>query len=119
MSKLSYKRVAVALVGLALPLTMVASAAAQAPTPTEVGTVAQACLGVATIRDCTGAVKNGVEDVVQGSVNSELASQGISFTVDISEQPSLAETAAATSINPLPPVAATGTVILPPGVSAP
>ena len=54
-------------------------------------------------------VKEGVVDVVEEGVNADLASQGISHTIDIgapslSEPGNLAAAADAIAVNPLPPL---------------
>lgn len=110
MSSVSYKRLGMALVGLALPLTLVTPVAA-APRPDEVAAVSTECilgLGV-DISTCAGAVGEGVEEVVEDEVNGTLADQAIDYTVDIGiadaiEPGSFPYDINNIAINPLPPL---------------
>jgi hypothetical protein len=111
MMKVSGKRLGVTLVSLAVPFMMAAPAAlADAPSPAEVANVAGYCLGYGyDVSTCSGAVKEGVEDVVEEGVNADLYNQGVSYTVDIgapaaSEPGNLAADVNAISVNPLPPL---------------
>ena len=125
MSNSFYKRLGIGLVGLAVPFMLAAPVAAQ-PHPDEVGNVALECivgLGI-NIHDCAFAVQQGVIDVHEDIVNADLADQGIDFVVDVGapvgdEPGELGVDIQDIAINPLPPVAATGEVLLPPGVVAP
>jgi hypothetical protein len=69
-------------------------------------------------------VREGVYDVVENDVNADLGEQGLDFVVDVGEEvgnepgefgADLNEIA----INPLPPVASTGEVNLPPSAVLP
>jgi len=99
-----------ALVGLALPLTLVTPAAA-APRPDEVAAVSTQCilgLGI-DISTCAGAVGEGVEEVVEDEVNGTLSDQAIDYTVDIGiadaiEPGSFPADINNIAINPLPPL---------------
>jgi hypothetical protein len=108
MSKLSYKRLGMALVGLAVPFMAVGSAAA-APGADEVSAVELACLAYYDISTCTNAVSDGVIDVVEDEVNADLADQGVDYVVDAGH-PSGAEPGELSSdineiaVNPLPPL---------------
>lgn len=110
MSSVSYKRLGMALVGLALPLTLVAPVAA-APRPDEVAAVAGECilnLGF-DISTCAGAVGEGVEESVEDEVNGSLADQAIDYTVDIGindviEPGNFPADINNIAINPLPPL---------------
>jgi hypothetical protein len=84
MSKFSYKRVGMALIGLAVPFMAVGSAAA-APGADEVSSVELACLAYFDISTCTHAVGDGVIDVVEDEVNSDLSDQGVDYVVDVGE----------------------------------
>ena len=116
MSRISYNRLSAALVGLVVPLTMVAPAAAQLPGPEEVAAVELECyIGLAfPLHTCNRAVIEGLYEVVEtetgGAVDLGFAegTEPGDFPYDINAIP----------LNPLPPVAATGTVILPPNVAA-
>src|SRR3954463_3864169 len=80
----SYKRLGMALVGLALPLTLVTPVAA-APRPDEVSAVATQCilgLGI-DISTCAGATSEGVQEVAETDVNNSLSDQGIDYSIDI------------------------------------
>lgn len=110
MSKVSCKRLGVALVSLAVPF-MVAGPVAAAPTAPEVGSVAVECilgLGI-DISTCQGAVTEGVYDVVEDETNANLADQGVDFVVDVgiavgAEPGSFPSDINAIAINPLPPL---------------
>jgi hypothetical protein len=108
MSKVWIKGLGMALVGLAVPLMSVGSAAA-APGADEVSSVELACLAYFDISTCTHAVSNGVGDVVENDVNGQLADQGVDFVVDVLEPAatdpgSLGYDINAVAVNPLPPV---------------
>ena len=108
MSKVPFKRLGMALVGLAVPLMAVGSAAA-APGPDEVSSVELACLAYYDISTCTYAVNDGVIDVVENQVNGALSDQGIDYVVDVgapvgSEPGGLGYDINAIAVNPLPPV---------------
>jgi hypothetical protein len=99
-----------ALVGLALPLTLVTPVAA-APRPDEVAAVSTQCiLGLGyDISTCAGAVGEGVEEVVEDEVNGSLSDQAIEYTVDIGisdviEPGSFPYDINNIAINPLPPL---------------
>jgi hypothetical protein len=109
MSKVSTKRLVGALVSLAVPFMLVAPAAAQ-PSAPEVGTVATICIighGI-DASSCSGAVIEGVYEVVEGTVNEELLLLGVDYVVDVGAEagaepgdfPSDPQDAA---VNPLPP----------------
>jgi hypothetical protein len=110
MRTVSYKRLGMAVVGLALPLTLVAPVAA-APRPDEVAAVSTQCilgLGV-DISTCAGAVEEGVYEVVQDDVNGSLSDQAIDYTVDIGIPDAIAPGGFPydinnIAINPLPPL---------------
>ena len=124
MSRISYKGLGAALLSITVPFMMAGSVAAQ-PAPNEVSSVEVACLGLGfDVHTCTGAVTEGVYDVVENDVNGGLAGQGIDFTVDVgqpvgSEPGEFGSDINAIAINPLPPVASTGTVTLPPSAVLP
>ncbi len=117
MSRISYKSLGAALVGLAVPLTMAAPAAAQLPAPEEVAAVELECIvGLGfDVTTCTDAVVEGLYEVVEaetgGAVDLGFAegTEPGDFPYDVN----------AIALNPLPPVAATGVVTLPPNVVAP
>lgn len=122
MSKVSYKRLGVALVGLAAPLMLVAPVAAQ-PGPDEVGVVSTTCIiGYAIdISTCQGAVTEGVYEVVEGDVNAGLAEDGVGYVVDLgaefgNEPGDFPFDINDIAINPLPPLIPVPTV---PGVVYP
>jgi hypothetical protein len=106
----SYKRLGMALVGLALPLTLVTPVAA-APRPDEVAAVSTTCildLGV-DISTCAGAVGEGVEETVETDVNKSLSDEGIVYSVDIGindniEPGNFPADINNIAINPLPPL---------------
>ncbi|MCA9878937.1 MAG: hypothetical protein KC442_14190 [Thermomicrobiales bacterium] len=103
MSNVSFKRLSVALVGLAVPFSLVGAASA-APSPAEVSDVQLACQAYYDISTCTHAVTDGVYDVVEDEVNAGL---GVDYTVEIGEaglgEPgSLAYDIAGIAVNPLP-----------------
>ena len=79
MSNVSFKRLSVALVGLAVPFGMVGGASA-APTAGEVSSVQLACQAYFDISTCTHAVTEGVYDVVEDEVNSGIA---VDYTLDL------------------------------------
>ena len=105
MSNVSFKRLSVALVGLAVPFSMVGAASA-APTAGEISSVQLACQAYYDISTCTHAVTDGVYDVVEDEVNAgltadyylELGEAGLgepgSFGYDIN----------GIAVNPLPPL---------------
>ena len=103
MSNVSFKRLSVALVGLAVPFAMVGAASA-APTAGEVSSVQLACQAYFDISTCTHAVTDGVYDVVEDEVNAGLS---VDYVVEIGEaglgEPgSLASDINAIAVNPLP-----------------
>jgi hypothetical protein len=109
MSKISYKRLGVALMSLAMPLVVVVPVAAQ-PSAPEVSSVEIACLGAGfDINTCTGAVQEGVYDVVEDNVNGDLADQGVDYVVDVgiaapAEPGNFPYDINAIAVNPLPPL---------------
>jgi hypothetical protein len=117
MSRISYKGLGAALLSLAVPFMMVGPVAAQ-PAPAEVSAVELACLALGfDVNTCTAAVREGVYQVVEGSVNTDLADQGLAYSVDLGDVAAGDEFGYdinEIAINPLPPVAATGEVLLPP-----
>ncbi|MBW3631644.1 MAG: hypothetical protein KY456_01315 [Chloroflexi bacterium] len=119
MSRISYKRLGAALLSLAVPFMMAGPVAAQ-PAPAEVSAVELACLALGfDINTCTFAVREGVYDVIENNVNADLGAQGLAYVVDVGEEVGaepgeFASDINAIAINPLPPVAATGEVQLPP-----
>lgn len=119
MSRITYKRLGAALLSLAVPFMMAAPVSA-APEPVEVSAVELACLALGfDISTCTFAVREGVYDVVEDEVNADLGDQGLAFVVDVGEEVGaepgeLGFDINEIAINPLPPVAATGEVLLPP-----
>jgi hypothetical protein len=119
MSRITYKRLGMALMSLAVPFMMAAPVSA-APEPVEVSAVELACLALGIdISTCTFAVTEGVIDVVEDEVNANLGGLGIDYVVDAgeevgSEPGEFGADINAIAINPLPPVAATGEVMLPP-----
>ncbi len=122
MSRISYKRLGAALLSLTVPFMMAGPVAAQ-PEAAEVASVELACLALGfDVNTCTFAVREGVFEVVEGSVNADLAEEGVAYVVDLGDVAAGTEFASdinAIALNPLPPVAATGVVMLPPGVVAP
>jgi hypothetical protein len=124
MSRNSYMRLGAGLLSLAVPF-MMAGGVAAAPTAPEVSSVETACLALGfDVSTCTSAVTEGVYNVVEGDVNADLTAQGVAYTVDVgvpaaSEPGNFASDINAIALNPLPPVASTGVVTLPPGVAAP
>lgn len=105
MSKLTKKRLGVALVGLAVPF-MVAGPAAAAPGADEVAAVHVECLNYFDISTCAGAVTDGIYDVIEDEVNWSL---GGDYVVELGEaglnEPgSLAYDINAIAVNPLPPM---------------
>jgi hypothetical protein len=122
MSRNSYMRLGAGLLSLAVPF-MMAGPVAAAPTAPEVSSVETACLALGfDVSTCTSAVTEGVYTVVEGDVNTDLAEQGVAYSVDLGDVAAGEEFAAdinAIALNPLPPVASTGVVTLPPGVVAP
>lgn len=108
MSKITYKRLGVALMGLAVPF-MVAGSAAAAPSASEVSAVEIACLAYYDISTCTGAVSDGVIDVVEDEVNADLAGLGVDYVLDAGEaagaEPGeLGYDINEIAVNPLPPL---------------
>ena len=103
MSNVSFKRLSVALVGLAVPFGLVGAASA-APTAGEVASVQLACQAYYDISTCTHAVTDGVYDVVEDEVNAGLS---VDYVVEIGEaglgEPgSPASDINAIAVNPLP-----------------
>jgi len=120
MSRISYKGLGAALLSLTVPFMFAGPVAAQ-PSASDVSAVELACLDLPEqfgIHTCTGAVTEGVVNVVEGDVNADLAEQGLDFTVGLGEDP-FAFDINAIAINPLPPVASTGEVTLPPSAVLP
>jgi hypothetical protein len=119
MSRISYKRLGAALISLSVPFMMAGPVAAQ-PEAAEVASVELACLALGfDVNTCTFAVREGVYDVVEDVVNADLGDQGLAYVVDVGEEVGAepGEFGAdinEIAINPLPPVAATGEVLLPP-----
>jgi hypothetical protein len=108
MSKVSYKRLGVALMSLAVPF-MVAGSAAAAPGADEVSSVELACLAYYDISTCTGAVSDGVIDVVEDEVNADLGDLGVDYIVDVgeivgSEPGEFGYDINEIAVNPLPPL---------------
>jgi hypothetical protein len=109
MRSVSFKRLGVTLVSLAVPFMIAAPVAAQ-PSPAEVANVHGACQALAyPLHTCTGAVEEGVIEVVEEGVKSDLADQGIDFALDIgapelSEPDNLQASIDAIAVNPLPPL---------------
>jgi hypothetical protein len=119
MSRISYKGLGAALLSLAVPFMMAGPVAAQ-PAPAEVSAVELACLALGfDVNTCTFAVREGVYEVIEADVNADLGEQGLAYVVDVGEV-GAAEPGGfgydinEIAINPLPPVAATGEVLLPP-----
>ncbi|MFT4040971.1 MAG: hypothetical protein QM692_22505 [Thermomicrobiales bacterium] len=108
MSNVSFKRLSVALVGLAVPFSLVGAAAA-APSAGEIAGVQLACQAYYDVSTCQGAVTDGVYDVIEGDINGELAGEGIDYAVELGEA-GLAEPGAlvydinGVAVNPLPPL---------------
>ena len=119
MSRISYKRLGAALISLSVPFMMAGPVAAQ-PEAAEVASVELACLALGfDVNTCTFAVREGVYDVVEDVVNADLGDQGLAYVVDVGEEVGgepgeLGADINEIAINPLPPVAATGEVLLPP-----
>ena len=122
MSRISYKGLGAALLSFTVPFLMAGPVAAQ-PAADEVSSVELACLALGfDVNTCTSAVREGVYGVVEGDVNGDLAGQGLDFSVDLGDIAAGEEFASdinAIAINPLPPVASTGTVTLPPSAVLP
>jgi hypothetical protein len=105
MSNVSFKRLSVALVGLAVPFGLVGAASA-APTPGEVSSVQLACQAYYDISTCTHAVTDGVIDVVEDEVNAGLT---VDYYVDLGEVSGLEPgdfgyDLEDIAVNPLPPL---------------
>jgi hypothetical protein len=104
MSKVSYKRLGVALVSLAVPF-MLAGPVAAAPAPDEVSAVSIECilgLGI-DISTCAGAVTEGVYEVVE----ADLALEGhdVDLGLKLGNEPGdFASDINAIAVNPLPPL---------------
>jgi hypothetical protein len=119
MSRYSYKRLGAGLLSLVVPFMMAGPVAAQ-PEPVEVSAVELACLALGfDTSTCTFAVREGVYDVVENEVNADLGEQGLAYVVDVgeevgSEPGEFGSDINEIAINPLPPVASTGEVMLPP-----
>jgi hypothetical protein len=122
MSRISCVRLGAVLLSLAVPFMMAGPVGAQ-PTASEVGSVEVACLDLGfDVNTCTTAVREGVYQVVEGVVNTDLADQGLAYAVDLGDVVAGEEFGYdinGIALNPLPPVASTGEVLLPPGVVAP
>jgi hypothetical protein len=119
MSRFSYKRLGAVALSLAVPFMMAGPVAAQ-PSSAEVSSVELACLALGfDVNTCTFAVREGVYEVIEGSVNADLEAQGLAYVVDVGEEAGsepgdFAYDINDIAINPLPPVASTGEVLLPP-----
>lgn len=124
MSRFSYKRLGAALLSLAVPFMMAGPVAAQ-PEAVEVSAVELACLALGfDISTCTFAVREGVYEVIEADVNADLGDQGLAYVVDVGEEAGVEPGEFGydineIAINPLPPVAATGVVDLPPSAVLP
>ena len=122
MSRISCVRLGAGLLSLAVPFMMAGPVAAQPAAP-EVSSVELACLALGfDVNTCTTAVREGVYTVVEGSVNTDLEDQGLAYSIDLGDVVAGEEFASdlnAIALNPLPPVASTGEVLLPPGVVLP
>lgn len=82
-------RVGAAVVGLALPFAFALSAAA-APPPGDVAAAEGTCIGLGyDTGTCTEAVKIGVAETIENPTNEALAGAGISYVVDVVEEPDL------------------------------
>jgi hypothetical protein len=122
MSKISYKRLGVTLVSLAVPF-MLAGPVAAAPSAGEVASVAEECilgLGI-DISTCSHAVGEGVIEVVESETNAQLAEGGVVWVVDVGhhegdEPDDLASDINAIAVNPLPPLPPAPLVPLVPAV---
>jgi hypothetical protein len=125
MSRISFMRLGAGLLSLAVPFMMAGPVAAVEPTAPEVSSVELACLALGfDVSTCTFAVREGVYEVVEGDVNADLEAQGVDFVVDVGEEAGAepGEFGAdinEIAINPLPPVASTGEVLLPPSAVLP
>ncbi len=105
MSNVSFKRLSVALVGLAVPFAMVGAASA-APSAGEVSSVQLACQASFDISTCMGAVTEGVYDVVENEVNAGLT---VDYVLDLgaaagSEPGDFGYDINGIAVNPLPPL---------------
>ncbi len=122
MSRISKVRLGAGLLSLAVPFMMAGPVAAQ-PTAPEVASVELACLALGfDVNTCTFAVREGVYQVVEGDVNADLAGQGVAYAIDLGDVAAGDEFGYdinEIAINPLPPVAATGEVLLPPSAVLP
>lgn len=122
MSRISYKRLGAVVLSLAVPFMMAGPVAAQ-PAANEVSAVELACLALGfDVHTCTVAVREGVYQVVEGGVNADLAAEGVAYSVDLGDVAAGEEFGYdinEIAINPLPPVAATGVVALPPSAVLP
>jgi hypothetical protein len=122
MSRISCVRLGAGLLSLAVPFMMAGPVGAQ-PSAPEVSSVELACLALGfDVNTCTTAVREGVYGVVEGSVNADLEEQGLAYSIDLGDVAAGDEFGYdinEIAINPLPPVASSGEVLLPPGVVAP
>jgi hypothetical protein len=122
MSRIAYKGLGAALLSLTVPFMMAGPVAAQ-PAANEVSAVELACLALGfDVHTCTVAVREGVFQVVEGTVNADLEGQGVAYSVDLGDVAAGEEFAAdinEIALNPLPPVASTGEVLLPPSAVLP
>jgi hypothetical protein len=122
MSRISYKGLGAALLSLTVPFMMAGPVAAQ-PAANEVSAVELACLALGfDVHTCTAAVREGVFQVVEGTVNADLEAQGVAYSVDLGDVAAGEEFASdinEIALNPLPPVASTGEVLLPPSAVLP
>jgi hypothetical protein len=104
MSKVSYKRLGVALVSLAVPF-MLAAPVAAAPAPDEVSAVSIECilgLGI-DIHTCAGAVTEGVYEVVEADLAAEGHEVDLGIVADI-EPGGFPYDINEIAVNPLPPL---------------
>jgi hypothetical protein len=118
MSRISCVRLGAGLLSLVVPFMMAGSVAAQ-PSASEVASVELACLALGSydVHTCTGAVVEGLYGEREGAVNAGLAEQGLAYSIDLGDVAAGDEFGYdinEIAINPLPPVAATGEVLLPP-----
>jgi len=124
MSRISYKGLGAALLSFTVPFMMAGPVTAQ-PSANEVSAVELACLALGfDISTCTFAVREGLYDEREAAVNADLAAQGLAYTVDVgeevgSEPGEFGADINEIAINPLPPVASTGEVLLPPSAVLP
>jgi hypothetical protein len=124
MSRISYKGLGAALLSFTVPFMMAGPVAAQ-PAANEISAVEVACLALGfDLNTCTFAVREGVYNVVENDVNADLGAQGLDFVVDVGEEVGnepgeFGADINEIAINPLPPIASTGEVNLPPSAVLP